>query len=88
MDKPAAIKASSLYDQIRAALDIGTDLIRRIVIDLPFDGVATVYIEMLADERMLRVDWGTIMPDVAVVTQGNLPLSVIEQAKWRESEHG
>lgn len=39
---------------------LGLDHVRRIILDLPHDGVATIYVEFLADERMYEIDFSNL----------------------------
>lgn len=42
---------SEWIKKLCAAIGIDTSLWRHIIIDIPYDGVATVYVEMMADEE-------------------------------------
>jgi len=55
--KARAIVGISLLDKVASALLIDPGLVRRIVLDLPYDGVAVAYVETLVDKKMLEIEW-------------------------------
>jgi len=55
--KTHAIVGISLLDKVASALLIDPGLVRRIVLDLPYDDVAVAYVELLMDQKMLEIEW-------------------------------
>lgn len=57
MAKARAIVGISLLDKVASALLIDPGLVRRIVLDLPYDDVAVAYVELLMDQKVLEIEW-------------------------------
>ena len=56
---------------IATALDIPTDNLRRIVLDVPYDNAAVVYTEQIGDDRLLEISWVKFKPMLKVKGVGD-----------------
>ncbi len=65
----SAILGSDLMNML---LDQGvlkkSDKIRRVIIDAPFDGPVTMFIERYGDERCLALDWSAFRGGTRIMT--------------------
>ncbi len=55
--KRSAILGKVLLDLLAPALDLDGQKVRRVVLDIPYDGAVKVYVERLADTRALEIQW-------------------------------
>lgn len=51
------ISGETVTGEICKALDIDPGRVRRIILDLPADGMVVAYVEMIADTRFLDIKW-------------------------------
>lgn len=51
------VPSQEIMDKISEALGFDISLCQRIVLDLQVDRIPTLYVQMVADERVLNLDW-------------------------------
>ena len=54
-DRPRFIHGRAFLDVLADAGIIDRNAIKRVVIDVPFDGPVQIYVELVGDERLLNV---------------------------------
>lgn len=58
---------SELVKQICAEAGLDMRMVRRIIIDLPCDGFATLYVEMYASDKTLEISWKEALDGAQVI---------------------
>ena len=53
----AAANGDVLAEQICEAMGVDLMKVRRIVIDVPFEGMSLVYLELVGDAKLLDINW-------------------------------
>jgi len=54
------ISGKSLLQIVSNAVGLKFQRTRRIIIDIPYDGVALVYAEMIGEEELLEIDYSSL----------------------------
>ena len=62
---------------------------RRVIIDVPCEGVVVMYIEQFGDDRLLDIDWGNIVPEIVVKKTEREPQEPQPPSNtWRGARYG
>lgn len=72
----AAIRGIDIADQLFKAGILPTSKCRRIIIDIPCNGMVKIFYETIADERLLTLDMPAMLSGAAVVGVQALAASV------------
>lgn len=54
------ITGADLMAIIAKAIGLDDSTVRRVILDIPYDDVITVYTESIGDERLLKIDYSGI----------------------------
>jgi hypothetical protein len=67
MALPEATHGAHFGVILAEALDLDPDQVARIILDSPCDGPVKVYIEMIASNKALAIDWAQLKPVIKVL---------------------
>lgn len=65
-EKPATIMGAALLDILAPILGKDAEKLRRVVLDIPFNGPVKVYVERFGDARLTEVAWPAGLKDSLV----------------------
>ena len=61
------IAGIDVLKQLAPVLGFDMNTIKRVVIDLQFDDVARIYVELLGDIRLIEFDWAGTLKDTEII---------------------